>query len=202
MSVNGSVFLEDNFEEDRQLRNMFMQIIIDEHSELLQTTIKNDAKKSQNEIQQINLEYNKIMQNIIDLLKFASGNEILLSTQRNQKEFNQILIDEKLKESLQKINEFLKISVPPSNLINFRSLHVAEVDFVVTFREKVEEVLLKANKASQLYKNIAKNLKNADKNSNEQIELLQQLLRDFVISFSTTFGDLNNKENFEDFQSP
>lgn len=202
MSVNGSVLQEDNFEEDRQLRNMFMQIIVEEHSELLQTAIKNDAKKSQHEIQLINLEYNKIMQNIIDLLKFATGNEILLSTQRNQKEFNKILIDEKLTESLKKINEFLKISVPPSNLINFRSLHVAGLDFIVTFREKVEEVLLKASKASQLYRNIAKNMKNVDKNSNEQIEMLQQLLRDFIISFSTTFGELNDKENVEDFQSP
>lgn len=194
--------LEENFEEDRQIRNQLMLIIVEENFETLQTSIKYDAKKSDQELQLINFEYNKIMQNLKDLLKFAAGNEILLSTQRKQKELNNNLIDEKLKESLMKIKQFLKISVPPSNLIKFRDSDVAGVSFIATFKEEVEQILLKISKASQLYRNIAKNLTNLETNSSEQIELLQQLLRDFAISFSTTFGELNNKENYEDFQSP
>lgn len=201
MSVNGTV-LEDDFEEDRQLRNQLMLLIVEENLEKLQTTIRNDAKKSEQELQLINIEYNKVMQNLKDLLSFAAANEILLSTQRKQKELNNNLIDEKLKESLNKINQFLKISVPPSNLIKFKNSDMAGVHFIDKLKEEVEEILKKVSKASQLYRNIAKNLTNVETNSNEQIELLQQLLRDVEISFSTTFGELNNKDNCEDFQSP
>lgn len=201
MSVNGTV-LEDDFEEDRQLRNQFMLIIVEENLEKLQTTIKNYAKKSEQELQLINFEYNKVMQNLKDLLNFAAANEILLSTQRQQKELNNNLIDEKLKQSLNKINQFLKISVPPSNLIKFKNSDVAGVNFINTFKEEMDEILKKVSKASQLYRNISKNLTTVEKNSNEQIELLQQLLRDVEISFSTKFGELNNKDNCEDFQSP